>query len=1157
MSATDYMDFEIQFRTAKKRSDDGLQSTHDVSATINGGGSWRAESILNLSELGALESDPAAYGQRLATVLLPPALMVALGKARSATDRPVRIRLLLETGPNGERESQHRLRWERASISANGQVWPLAITPSLPFSRYIPIQSIDPDLSDDTTLRLLIAFANPTGLPDDLKPVNVEKDLAKLLDQLTPLVLTRRFKLTVIPGRTGVSEDLRKRLAELDAEVISGPTQRETIAAALDRCQALHLVAHGTFKAATGHGALLLEDADGARALTRDDELNAWFNPGLRFVVLQACQTAAAAPTSGPPMAGIAPQLVALGVPAVVAMQDFVPMDDAATFAATFYRSLMRSGIVDAAVNDGRLALFRKKQDDSYTIPVLFMRLRKGLLWSPDPLRMTVRARLAELREDTSAGLPLRAILSLRHDLEYDPDTGPPGAVFDMPAKLAQVAEPENARVVLVGSRGMAKGAQLRWLFRHAAERYLNDESSAPAPVLLNSREILEAGSMTAAIDQSLSSRMPDGGKVDWKDRALILIIDGDEEIGEDQQAEVLGRLHDFLRHTPQRMVISFDERMKHTWNEDIEPTAVLAVRPMEFERVLKFLKERNTDRSRELLDVVERRQCRDIAGTPWLLERMISLTERRVTFDSRATLLSRIATECLSSTPAAGIPRQSAERALEQIAWTMQSARTPSLGGGDLYEILARARGNREFRLADLLNYLLQSGIMAVAGEDAVRFRYQSLQAYYAARALIRMPAGEQQRILEDITASLGRLARARWWEKTLITLTGLEADTRERILSTILAGSPLVEGEQAFIAARCYVDTCDPKETPKGVVDQIADSLIWRSHPGNLRPYADRRRAALALSELRHPNAVPHFVSLATEQIAPGWTDGKRYDFSGIRLIATKGLLLMREAADEHVRARKPELASVIDAWWNAYEGSNVAPLVTVLQQNDAATSPIAAFALGLFDNEPARAPLVAVFGDRTADRDVSWAIADALSTLDPAWVTEAVIEPRLNDFEDPRVPYLIGRTAMAGEYPKHRDYLYACMRRGSPAVQARAIRALGALRDTGVKELCEAIAIEDWKAAQEEGLHLTAAPQDEDASRLRNASFEALRTIGDLASVEKLRQARQSTSMTITLRQLSFDVTEEIYWQVTGGLSRETFDPTGKPGNTERRA
>ena len=141
----------------------------------------------------------------------------------------------------------------------------------------------------------------------------------------------------------------------------------------------------------------------------------------------------------------------------------------------------------------------------------------------------------------------------------------------------------------------------------------------------------------------------------------------------------------------------------------------MLATRPMEFERVLKFLKQQDTDESRQLLDVVERRQCRDIAGTPWLLERMISLTERRVTFDSRATLLGRIASECLTSTPAAGIPRQSAERALEQIAWAMQSARTLSLSGGDLYEILARARGNREFRLSELLNYLLQSGVLAL----------------------------------------------------------------------------------------------------------------------------------------------------------------------------------------------------------------------------------------------------------------------------------------------------------------------------------------------------------------------------------------------------------------------------------------------------------
>ena len=328
----------------------------------------------------------------------------------------------------------------------------------------------------------------------------------------------------------------------------------------------------------------------------------------------------------------------------------------------------------------------------------------------------------------------------------------------------------------------------------------------------------------------------------------------------------------------------------------------------------------------------------------------------------------------------------------------------------------------------------------------------------------------------------------------------------------------------------------------------------MLFRS--GNLRPSADRRRAALALSELRHPNAVPHFVSLAAEQIAPGWTVGKRYDFSGIRLIATRGLLLMREVASDYVQTHKPELASVIYAWWQAYETSDVAPLVEILRKNDAATSPIAAFALALFDSDAAREPLIAAFGERRTNRDVGWAVADALTTLDPVWVTREVIEPRLGKVEDPRVPYLIGRTGMAGEYPKLREYLDQCIRTGGPAVQARAIRALGELKDPAVKPLCEAIALEDWQKAQELGLKVAASPDPEDLSRLSNASFESLRSVGDLTSVEALRKARQSPSMTITLRQLSFDVAEEIYWQVTGGLSRETFDPTGRPATPERR-
>jgi hypothetical protein len=297
--------------------------------------------------------------------------------------------------------------------------------------------------------------------------------------------------------------------------------------------------------------------------------------------------------------------------------------------------------------------------------------------------------------------------------------------------------------------------------------------------------------------------------------------------------------------------------------------------------------------------------------------------------------------------------------------------------------------------------------------------------------------------------------------------------------------------------------------------------------------------------LAELQHPNTVPHFVSLATDQLASEWGGGKRYEWSGIRLVATKGLLLMRDKADAYVRTHRPQLASVIDAWWTAYERSELQPLIAELKKNDGATSPIAAFALGMFDTDAARAELVAVFADDHADREVAWAVADTLATLDPAWVATTVIAPRLKQFVDPRVAYLIGRTGMAGHDPRQWDYLKQCLRHGNFAVQARAIAALGGLKDPDARELCEAIVADDWDRARQLGLTFPSRPEGEDLGRFRNSSLEALRNVGTLA--DTLRKARQGSELNVTLRQLSFDVAEDIYWQATGGLSKESFDPS----------
>ena len=232
----DFTDLQIQFRLAKKPSSDGTQSTHEVLATIDGSGSWRGESTIDYAQLAEAEQDPRQYGKRLGEVLFNPAIMNALRQARGLLDRPVRIRLWLEMGPNGEREDQHGLRWERAYIVVNEKDWPLAIAPGLPFSRYVPAESIDPDASDDSVFRLLVVFASPDNLASEQQPIEVDADLSTLLDGIDLLTQGRRFRLVVMPGRTGISAALQERLAESGTE-----GRRGTVDDRLDRAERARL----------------------------------------------------------------------------------------------------------------------------------------------------------------------------------------------------------------------------------------------------------------------------------------------------------------------------------------------------------------------------------------------------------------------------------------------------------------------------------------------------------------------------------------------------------------------------------------------------------------------------------------------------------------------------------------------------------------------------------------------------------------------------------------------------------------------------------------------------------------------------------------------------------------------------------------------------
>jgi hypothetical protein len=91
----------------------------------------------------------------------------------------------------------------------------------------------------------------------------------------------------------------------------------------------------------------------------------------MRLVVLNSCAGAAA--VDGDPFSGISTKLVALGLPAVVAMQYVVGDAAAVTFGAALYRSLIAGERdVENAVADARLAVLSEGYDMDWVAPVLF-----------------------------------------------------------------------------------------------------------------------------------------------------------------------------------------------------------------------------------------------------------------------------------------------------------------------------------------------------------------------------------------------------------------------------------------------------------------------------------------------------------------------------------------------------------------------------------------------------------------------------------------------------------------------------------------------------------------------------------------------------------------------------------------------------------------
>ncbi len=465
---------------------DDVEQVGQIDADLSDGRYFSGRLRLDLQALqeAAHNHDLEQYGRLLHEALfdgvIGRAYDLAAGLAAGSNGGPLRFRLWVE--PTAARLAA--LKWECLAHYHDTRLVPLSVRADTLFSRYTGLGIAEPQPVSQRPIHLLVAVANPANLEaSGLAPINVAAEIQSLRDAVGDLARGGGLKVTFLPGQTGLDEALLADLEAADLDVVSGPTSLEQILRRMREAHIVHLLSHGRFVGAGDNAgpALYLEAEEGERAgqvspvtdralVDRLRALDAL--PHLLF--LAACESAKSDAEAA--QVGLAPRLVQAGVPAVIAMQERVEIAAARQLAGDFYHEILRHGVVDRALNSARGLLFRE-QDQQWAVPVLFMRLRTGRLFTADPVRATLDA-MAEhpafrfFSPETSnyIPLPIEAVQVTTDQLAAEMESLSQESVATTEVLKAMVEALERSRVaegppdlvMLVGGFGTNKSTQLK-----------------------------------------------------------------------------------------------------------------------------------------------------------------------------------------------------------------------------------------------------------------------------------------------------------------------------------------------------------------------------------------------------------------------------------------------------------------------------------------------------------------------------------------------------------------------------------------------------------------------------------------------------------------------------------------------------------------------
>lgn len=342
----DEVHYAVQFR---------YQAPNSAAQTRPGGG----VATLDLEALREWQLEPEKYGVALTGSLFEqPDVRNAFDAARASAEAlgvPLRMRLLIDDNA----PELHQVRWETLQDPRDGSY--LCANENLLLSRYAMTTDFRPvRLGLKSSLSALVVVANPFGLDEypSLGPIDVEQETA---------VARQALGQTVDAWLPQPDGQRRASFANLLEEL--GQTRRDI----------LYVVCHGTIS--DRQSWLWLEDENGSVARVSGGE----FVNGIQhlgddrpsLIVLASCLSAGR--SAGEALTAVGPRLTVAGVPAVVAMQGTVSMDTATAFMSAFFTELREHGVIDRAT---AVARGRVRDHPDFWMPVLFMRLEQGRIWS-------------------------------------------------------------------------------------------------------------------------------------------------------------------------------------------------------------------------------------------------------------------------------------------------------------------------------------------------------------------------------------------------------------------------------------------------------------------------------------------------------------------------------------------------------------------------------------------------------------------------------------------------------------------------------------------------------------------------------------------------------------------------------------------------------